>query len=200
MSSRLKRTTYRIAGPEKRRMLQALGVGPEAIETLDRLIVSARLRRSAKALAFRRRAVSEPPASATTQAAECAEAAPQAAHPVMKQVTHAATNQAEPAILDPAALDDVPSRSAATGFEDAAGAFDPYGLPLVPTFQRGGADALADRLRAVATVDHLRRMARAQQIALPADIRRGDVAPEIVRTAIVKAVAKRIADRRAAAG
>jgi len=97
-----------------------------------------------------------------------------------------------------AAAQPLPSQPPQAPPESAAG-FDPYAFGLVPTFQREGATGLATKLNAITTVDDLRKMARAQQIALPADIRRGNVDAQAVRAAIVAAVAKRIADRRAAA-
>ena len=56
------------------------------------------------------------------------------------------------------------------------------------------------RLAEVSSPEHLRKMARAQQVALPADLRKAGADADAIREAIVKAVAKRIADRRAAAG
>lgn len=78
--------------------------------------------------------------------------------------------------------------------------FDPYAIGLVPTFQREGADGLMTRLSEVTSPDHLRKMARAQQVALPSELRKDGANAGAIREAIVKAVAKRIADRRAAAG
>ncbi len=78
--------------------------------------------------------------------------------------------------------------------------FDPYAFGLVPIYQREGRDGLLARLSEVKTAENLRRMARAQQIALPADLRKGDIGLDVLRDAIAKAVQKRIADRRAAAG
>jgi len=43
-------------------------------------------------------------------------------------------------------------------------------------------------------------MAKAQQIVLPQELRSGDVSADAVRAGIAEAVAKRIKDRRAAAG
>ena len=80
-----------------------------------------------------------------------------------------------------------------------AGNFDPYAFGLIPIYQRGGGDALREKLATVDSVDHLRKMARAQQIGLPSEIRRGSVDAAAVRDAIIVAVEKRIADRRAAA-
>lgn len=78
-------------------------------------------------------------------------------------------------------------------------AFDPYSLGLVPVFQREGRDGLLAKLAGVTSVDHLRQLAKAQQVVLPQELRTGDVAIDTLRTAIADAVAKRIADRRAAA-
>jgi hypothetical protein len=82
----------------------------------------------------------------------------------------------------------------------AAAAFDPYVFGLVPVYQREGRDGLMAKLATVLHVDHLRQMAKAQQIALPQELRAGDVAIDDLRAAIAVAVAKRIADRAAAAG
>ena len=78
--------------------------------------------------------------------------------------------------------------------------FNPYAFGLVPVFVREGPDGLMQRLNTIQRLDHLRTLARFQQIALPSEFRHGDVAVDDVRSAIVTAVGKRIADRRAAAG
>ena len=78
--------------------------------------------------------------------------------------------------------------------------FNPYAFGLVPVFVREGPDGLLQRLNTIQRLDHLRTLARFQQIALPSEFRHGDVAVDDVRSAIVTAVGKRIADRRAAAG
>lgn len=80
------------------------------------------------------------------------------------------------------------------------GEFDAYAIGLVPTFQREGRDGLIARLGSVTSTDNLRKMARAQQIVLPEPMRQSGVAIDNLRAAIADAVAKRIADRRAAAG
>ncbi len=78
--------------------------------------------------------------------------------------------------------------------------FDPYLFGLVPVFQREGRDGLLAKLAAIAHPDHLRHMARAQQIVLPRELRQGDIPAEQLRGAIADAVERRIAGRRAAAG
>ena len=78
--------------------------------------------------------------------------------------------------------------------------FDPYAIGLVPIYQREGAEGLSEKLAAIGSLDNLRKMARSQQVALPAELRGSDADIEAVRAAIVSAVGKRIANRRAAAG
>lgn len=78
--------------------------------------------------------------------------------------------------------------------------FDAYAIGLVPIFQREGRDGLIARLASVANLEHLRQMSKAQQIVLPQELRTGEIPLEKIRAAIADAVARRIADRRAAAG
>ncbi|MBU2532551.1 MAG: hypothetical protein KKB37_07410 [Alphaproteobacteria bacterium] len=78
--------------------------------------------------------------------------------------------------------------------------FDPYAIGLVPTYQREGAKGLLARLQSIPSPDNLRKMARSQQVMLAADLRTPDADIDAIRAAIVAAVGKRIADRRAAAG
>lgn len=106
----------------------------------------------------------------------------------------------EPASLKPAAPAPSPAQTAAATPPAADPAFDAYAIGLVPTFQREGRDGLIAKLAAIDRLDHLRQMSKAQQIVLPADLRTGDASLDAVRAAIADAVAKRIADRRAAAG
>lgn len=115
-----------------------------------------------------------------------AAASPAAASPA----TSKAPAEAKPPLAKPAA-EPAPAASAT---------FDPYVFGLVPVYQREGRDGLMAKLATVMHVDHLRQMAKNQQIALPQDLRAGDVAIDDLRAAIAAAVAKRIADRAAAAG
>lgn len=81
-----------------------------------------------------------------------------------------------------------------------AAPFDPYAIGLIPTYQREGAGGLRAKLTGIDTLADLRKMARSQQVALPLELRGADADVDAVRDAIVAAVGKRIADRRAAAG
>ncbi len=107
----------------------------------------------------------------------------------------AAAPSVQPQVPPPAPTP-VPT-AAPSAFE---GAFDAYGIGLVPVFQREGAEGLLAKLAGVPRLDHLRAMAKAQQIVLPQDLRSGEATADAVRAGIVEAVAKRIKDRRAAAG
>ncbi|MEN2494132.1 MAG: hypothetical protein TECD_00023 [Hyphomicrobiaceae bacterium hypho_1] len=78
--------------------------------------------------------------------------------------------------------------------------FDPYAFALVSVFVREGPDGLMKRLNTIKGLENLRSMARLQQIALPPEFRYGDVSICEVKSAIVSAVCRRVADRRAAAG
>ena len=82
---------------------------------------------------------------------------------------------------------------------DDQSAFDPYAIGLVPTLQREGRDGLVARLMAVGETGKLRLMARTQQIVLAEPYKSGSVEVAALAGAIADAVAKRIADRKAAA-
>lgn len=110
----------------------------------------------------------------------------------------APAGQAPAAVPAPGALEQ-PAAPAATQISGDV-PFDPYAIGLVPTYQREGADGLSAKLADITSLDNLRKTARSQQIALPAELRGDDADIEAVRTAIVSAVGKRIANRRAAAG
>ena len=90
--------------------------------------------------------------------------------------------------------------AALEGAQPAPGHFDPYSIGLIPTYQREGPEGLLAKLAEINSADNLRKLARSQQISLPADLRSAEAALDDIRSAIVAAVGKRIADRRAAAG
>lgn len=73
--------------------------------------------------------------------------------------------------------------------------FDPYAIGAVVTLQRHGADALRDRLTAIACVENLASLARAQNLALGTGWANADE----LRAAIVDAAEQRLEERRAAA-
>lgn len=188
MGAPIKRTTYRLSGADLRRFLARVfqvegDLSPAEAERLaiqmSSLLTSVRVHRSASG-ALRKRRRRKPktePMNAVVAAAE--------------EGSKKAKSSTPPPTTGPKTTPE---------HQDDPAEFDPYAVALVPTFQRTGADGLAEKLDAIVAVDDLRKMARAQQIALPAEIRRGDIPAETVRAAIVRAVEKRIADRRAAAG
>ncbi len=93
-----------------------------------------------------------------------------------------------------------PAADPASSQTTASYAFDAYAIGLVPVFQREGRDGLLAKLATVGKLEHLRQMSKAQQVILPQALRTGNAPLDEVRNAIADAVAKRIADRRAAAG
>jgi hypothetical protein len=80
--------------------------------------------------------------------------------------------------------------------EPPQGAFDPYAPNLIVVLRREGPAAALAALARIERADDLRRLARAQRLAIAAGLR----APGDLRTAILKAAARRIANRKAAAG
>jgi len=73
--------------------------------------------------------------------------------------------------------------------------FDPYAFGAVAVLMREGRDRLLARLEAITTIEHLRLLAQAQNLSIPAALRRIDE----VRLAVVESAEGRIAQRRAAA-
>lgn len=76
-------------------------------------------------------------------------------------------------------------------------AADPFAFGLVPVYKREGPEGLSAKLATIGSAEHLRAMAKAQQIVLARDLRTGDIDITALRTAILEAVEKRVADRRA---
>ncbi|MEO1693791.1 MAG: hypothetical protein AAFR55_00970 [Pseudomonadota bacterium] len=192
----MKRTTLRTSGADLRRFLHRhlsaqadidTATAKVAADSIGDVITVARVRKRSFGDAFaalRRRAT---PTRPTTRYGAEADSAT-APSPDTAMVTDTATKTATGT-----------GRETSTPPEQSIEAFDPYAVALVPTFQKSGSDALAAQLSKIASASDLKQMARAQQIGLPAAIRRGDPDPEDVRAAILVAVEKRIADRRAAA-
>jgi hypothetical protein len=80
-------------------------------------------------------------------------------------------------------------------------AFDPYAFSVVALYARQGEAGLMARLEAIGRADHLAELARAQHISLAPALLDGPPASLVeLRTAIVRGVEQRIAERRAAAG
>ncbi len=200
----MRRTTKKLSGAAKDRFLRQWlatepGLTPDAVERLARrgahAISSLRVRRlswsglkaTPRLIALQR---SEPATAAAPAvpkpAPETTPKAPANAGPVAQPAKSPAKPATEPAAPQKAA--DAP-----------APPFDPYVFGLVPVLQREGPDGLSARLREIGDLDKLRQMARAQQIALPADMKTGNPPLEALAAAIAAAVAKRIDDRKAAA-
>lgn len=78
---------------------------------------------------------------------------------------------------------------------ETAPAFDPFAFSAVALLTKKGKAALAAALDKIDTVDNLRRLAEAQHLALDPAV--SDMAA--IRTAIIAATERRIAERKAAA-
>jgi hypothetical protein len=217
----MKRHTRKLSGPGLDRFFQRFfrrqpGLAPDEADRLakisSRTFASARIRTVAlHALMSAPRKTQRPrpaPPVATPEAPAKEPPAARQAAPATPIAEPTATSHltAPPPLSPPppAPAASEPARSA-TGAParspiQPVASFDPYIFGLVPVYQRQGPDGLLERLGEIKRVDHLRKMARAQQIVLPAELRSGDVPAEAIRSGIVIAVGKRIADRRAAAG
>lgn len=199
--------TKKLAGPAKDRFFRRLFASDPGLDaaTADRLaartaglVTSLRVRQAGlsaleKEAAERKTAATvaataparhpEPPADGTTAEAASGEAV---------AATEAPEEMATVVPMAP------PPTAAAMPVDATAGAaFDPFVFGLVPIFKRHGADALIVRLAEIASADHLRAMAKAQQIVLPRELRAGPIDLVTLRTAILDAVEKRVADRKA---
>jgi hypothetical protein len=77
----------------------------------------------------------------------------------------------------------------------AASPFDPFSPNVIVVVRKSGRDAALSALGAIENLDHLRLLAREQRLAVPAEL---SSALEL-RSAIVAAAERRIANRMAAA-
>ncbi|MEM7776395.1 MAG: hypothetical protein AAF732_12370 [Pseudomonadota bacterium] len=204
------RTTFKLKGPALQRYVYRVIARRSELDgdtartlsqDLGKLLVAANVRRIAWSDLTRRRRKRAPQKSDQPSRAAGAESAKTRRKPTSRTAKSGAGGRRSQrgetkAAEKPAAVTPPPAAVAAP---HAGADFDPYAFGLVPIYQREGGEGLRSKLEAIKNVDHLRKMARAQQIGLPADIRRGDIALAHLRDAIVSAVEKRIADRRAAA-
>lgn len=93
------------------------------------------------------------------------------------------------------AADAAPVIAAAAGTAAAESAFDPNGFSLIVTLRKAGPEGLAAKLKAVAGLDQLRAIAKAQHVALDGALTDTDA----VISAIVEGTERRLAHRQAAA-
>jgi hypothetical protein len=205
----MKRHTRKLSGPGLDRFFQRFfrrqpGLDPNEADRLakisSRTFASARIRTVAlHALMASPRKSQQPTAIEKTESPAEKPQAAAATKPVEAPSPPPPPNQPPPVAATPE-----PPRHTAEPLprqpNQSASSFDPYIFGLVPIYQRQGPDGLLEKLGEIKRVDHLRKMARAQQIVLPVELRSGDIPVEAIRSGIVTAVGKRIADRRAAAG
>ncbi len=213
----MKESTVKLSGHSKDQFLERFFAAEPDLDAPARQRLVARSKAAFTSLRVRkttlmglRAAPANRPIAAKTQAklAMSMPSAPLAGHPKAspegaRDAVPDAAPQPAPALgttppapaLSPALS---PASSPASAPADAA--FDAYAIGLVPVFQREGRDGLLAKLAAITSIDYLRQMAKAQQIVLPQPLRLGDATPEAIRDGIADSVAKRIADRKAAAG
>ena len=79
--------------------------------------------------------------------------------------------------------------------ESATPGFDPFTPNVVVVVRTAGRDEALAALGEIAEIDHLKLLAREQQLGIEADL----TGPDAIRLAIVAAAERRIANRRAAA-
>lgn len=182
----MKETTVKLSGVAKDRFIERLFAAESALDPAVRNELIERTKAVFTSVRVRKAALKRVPATVAVPTVEPASSAP-----IEAATTKAASTQSPP----PTALLDQPPQPEPSPETP----FDPYAIGLVPIFQREGRDGLIAKLGSVASLDHLRQMAKAQQIVLPQALRTGDPTPAALRDAIADAVAKRIADRKAAA-
>lgn len=199
-SVRIRRDVFKLARIAPQRPVQTAptpkkslpGAEPEDAAAKGDRVVPARVARPpARAPSAPSRPSPQAPVSAAGTIAPAAQPAARPQHPeTVASPLPAQTDSPPP----PEAIAEPETAPAATA------PFDPFCIGLVPTLQREGRAGLAAKLAGISSVGDLRAMAKAQQIVLPRDLRTGDAEPETIREAIVTAVARRVEDRRSAAG
>ncbi|MBU1210049.1 MAG: hypothetical protein KJ587_02105 [Alphaproteobacteria bacterium] len=171
-----KATTRKLTGKAKDNFFDA-GLSPEAAKAA---VTSLQVRKEAWPLS-RDLARNRAHAGATAQTPQ---APPVSEAPLAKPAASGVAETPAPPLANPT----VPAPDVA---------FDPFVFGLVPVFKREGAEGLSARLNGIGDIESLRAMAKAQQIVLPREVRRGATSLEAVRSAILAAVDQRVSDRKA---
>ncbi|MDX2290251.1 MAG: hypothetical protein NW217_15710 [Hyphomicrobiaceae bacterium] len=188
-------TTKKLSGPAKDRFFKTLLADDEGIDeaTAGRLsaraasiVTSLRARQSGLAALERRSA-----------RRRTAGPKPAAAEPVPETVAAPMSAPTPPASAVQPAIEAAAMPSSTPRPDDSEAPFDPFLFGLVPVYKREGADGLIVKLAEVGSADHLRAMAKSQQIVLPRELRTGPIDLVQLRLAILEAVEKRVSDRSA---
>lgn len=189
----MRRTTKKLSGPSLERFLRRFFKGQPGLDAVQAERLAASAKRTFSMVRIRTAPKGSAAASDKDEPAAAVPAGQRGAQSVSDKVARVASalSQSRHASAQHD-TSDVPVQEAKP--------FDPYAFGLVPTFQRQGADGLLRMLATVDNVGDLRKLARAQQIVLPLELRSGEAEADDVRRGILAAVEKRIADRRAAAG
>ena len=102
---------------------------------------------------------------------------------------------ADEAVAQGAAEPEIAGEAAATDAAAETAGFNPYAPNVVVVIRRSGREGALEALNAIERPEHLRLLAREQQLVVDAAL----VEPAAIRAAIVAAAERRIANRRAAA-
>ena len=123
---------------------------------------------------------------------------------VQVRLREAAEAEAESPATEIVAEPELASEVASTSVEDGDGSetsgegapFDPYSPNVVVVIRTAGRDEALAALGGIERVDHLRVLAREQQLSIESEL----LTAAEIRAAIVAAAERRIANRKAAAG
>lgn len=194
--------TKKLSGPAKDRFFKRFYIEAGGLDnaTADRL--TARSAKVFSSVRVRKNAddslsettpelAGDTPVSGAPSALETAPVAPADVEPVAPRPVRKAKKGAPPASQTS------PAEAPAAPPDSEPAATDPFAFGLVPVYKREGPNGLAAKLSTIGSAEHLRAMAKAQQIVLARDLRTGDIDITALRIAILEAVEKRVADRRA---
>lgn len=114
------------------------------------------------------------------------------AEKLQSEVTRVWVRSSSPAVVGHGAV--LPEAGAAGETATPLG-FDPFTPNVIVVLRTGGRDKVLAALGQIDAVDHLRSLAREQQLGIDPEL----ALPDEIRSAIVTAAERRIANRRAAA-
>lgn len=196
--------TKKLSGPAKDRFFKRFFTEAGGLDepTADRLtecskqvFSSVRVRKNAEALNADSTATATKPAPAPKkQAAEARDTSRKQHEPTSRSPK---TKAPDPVAVEPAKPDISLAEQLQASPPETTEDADPFVFGLVPVYKREGAEGLLVKLAEIRSVAHLRAMAKAQQIVLARELRTGDIDVVTLRAAILEAVEKRVADRRA---
>ncbi|CFX00238.1 protein of unknown function [Candidatus Filomicrobium marinum] len=195
--------TKKLSGPAKDRFFKRFFTEAGGLDepTADRLtecskqvFSSVRVRKNVEALNTDSTATAPKKPSTDTQGTSGKQSEPASRSRKTKTPQPVAS---EPAVTEPVKTEVSLAEQLQAPPPETTGEADPFVFGLVPVYKREGAEGLLVKLAEIRSVAHLRAMAKAQQIVLARELRTGDIDVVTLRAAILEAVEKRVADRRA---